>query len=137
METGLIVREEYWDRVIATYEEIRGIALNDSQRKILIDWLERTASIVQDCVEKIVEISALFIKNMSNTLMNLSDALQKLREIFDDLDLSDCNYDEAIDRIERRCFKLRADRFIRESRYYHSCFKIMKLNHCIKQKRQL
>ena len=125
-ETGLIVREEYWEIVIATCEEIRGITLTDSQRKTLIDWSERTVSIVQDCIEKIIEKFVIFIKNMSNVLMNLSDALRKLREIFDDLDLSDCDYDKAIDRIERRCFQLRTDRFIRENRYYHNCFKIYK-----------
>lgn len=126
METALIVREEYWDRVIVTCEEIRGITITDSQRKTLIDWSERTVSIVQDCVEKIIEKFVIFIKNMSNVLMNLSDALRKLREIFDDLYLSDCDYDKAIERIERRYFQLRAGRFIRENRYYHNCFKIYK-----------
>lgn len=126
METALIVREEYWDMVIEQYTSIKGITLTDSQRKTLIDWSERIVSIVQDCVEKIIEKFVIFIKNMSNVLMNLSDALRKLREIFDDLDLSDCDYDKAIDRIERRCFQLRTDRFIRENQYYHNCFKIYK-----------
>lgn len=137
METGLIVREEYWDRVIATYKEIRGIALTDSQRQTLIYWSERMANIINECVERIVEKIVSLIKNISNVMIDLSNALQKLRNIFDELDLSGCDYEEAIDRVERRCFGLRASRFIRESRYYHSCFKIMKLNHCIKQKRQL
>lgn len=137
METALIVREEYWDMVIEQCTSIKGITLTDSQRQTLIDWYERTVLIIQDCVEKIIEKFVIFIKNMPNVLMNLSDALRKLREIFDDLDLSDCDYDKVIDRIERRCFQLRADRFIRENQYYHNCFKVMKLNHNIKQKRQL
>lgn len=137
METALIVREEYWDMVIEQYTSIKGITLTDSQRQTLIYWSERTVNITNECVERIVEKIVPLIKNISNVMIDLSNALQKLRNIFDELDLSGCDYEKAIDRVERRYFGLRVSRFIRESRYYHSCFKIMKLNHCIKQKRQL
>lgn len=130
---ALVVREEFWDRQLRVYAQLRGIKLGKQQ-------IDRMVVIIVDFAEKvgeaIIRLSEILYESFEKARLSVKDTvkdtIEALKKFVDECDITfDDDFDTMCDKLENRMLYLNKQECIRNERYYKLQFRLAKMNYNI------
>lgn len=132
-DCALVVREEFWDRQLRVYAQLRGIKLGKQQ-------IDRMVVIIVDFAEKIgeaiIRLSEILYESFEKAWLSVKDTvkdtIEALKKFVDECDITfDDDFDTICDKLENRMLYLNEQECIRNERYYKLQFRLVKMNYNI------
>lgn len=130
---ALVVREEFRDRQLRVYAQLRGIKLGKQQ-------MDRMVVIIADFAEKvgeaIIRLSEILYESFEKAWLSVKDTvkdtIEALKKFVDECEITfDDDFDTMCDKLENRMLYLNKQECIRNERYYKSQFRLAKMNYNI------